>query len=89
MTSKLVMPTVDRWLKALAGQRSSGVTEMEKKPPLSATMAPYFFKASRMAFSCLAQVAGMTKLDFKPQPLAHGRHVGLGRCGGGGVMGGG
>src|SRR5580765_7479979 len=55
-TSKLVMPTDEIWLKAFAGQRSSGVIEMEKKLPLSATIAPYFFSPSKMAFSSLLQV---------------------------------
>ena len=33
------------WVKALDGKRSSGANETEKKPPLSATTAPYFFTA--------------------------------------------
>src|SRR5438094_438326 len=37
MTSKLVMLILVRSLKQFAGQRSSGVTEIEKKFPLSAT----------------------------------------------------
>src|SRR5437870_4313673 len=64
MTSKFVMPMLEMWLKALAGQRSSGVTEIEKKLPLSATIAPYFFNASSIAVSSLAQVEGITKLDL-------------------------
>src|SRR5271170_2927006 len=65
MTSKLVMLMLVRSLKQLAGQRSSGVTEMEKKLPLSATIAPYFCKPSRMAFSSMVQLVGMTKLDLR------------------------
>src|SRR5882724_9838471 len=42
--SKFVMPILRKLSKQPAGQRSSGVTEMEKKLPLSATSAPYFFK---------------------------------------------
>src|SRR4029077_9044399 len=65
MTSKLVMPTEEMWLKALAGHRSSGVTEIEKKFPLSATKAPYFFSPIKMAFSSMLQLEGMTKLDLR------------------------
>src|SRR5271170_6526859 len=64
MTSKLVMLTLVRSLKQLAGQRSSGVTEMEKKFPLSATIAPYFLRPSSNAFSSFVQFDGMTKLDL-------------------------
>src|SRR5579862_4579882 len=63
-TSKFVIPTVEIWLNALAGHRSSGVTEIEKKLPLSATRAPYFLSPRRMAFSSVLQVEGMTKLDL-------------------------
>src|ERR1051326_4557235 len=62
ITSKFVMPMLEMWLKALAGQRLSGVIEMEKKPPLSATNAPYFFKPRSNAFSSAAQLFEMTKL---------------------------
>ena len=65
MTSKFVRPTVLRWSKQPAGQRSSGVTEMEKKFPLSATSAPYFLSALRTAFSCCVQLPGMAKLDLR------------------------
>src|SRR5580692_7397455 len=64
MTSKLVMLMLVKSLKQFSGQRSSGVTEMEKKFPLSATIAPYFLSPSNMAFSSIVQLAGMTKDDF-------------------------
>src|SRR5690348_2640904 len=63
-TSKLVIPTIEMWLKAFAGQRLSGVTEIEKKFPLSATKAPYFFKPRNMAFSSMLQGFEITKLDL-------------------------
>ncbi|MND08010.1 hypothetical protein D3C83_303680 [compost metagenome] len=64
MTSKFVIATLRRLSKHSAGQRLSGVTEMEKKFPLSATMAPYFFSAVRTAFSCFVQFSGIAKDDL-------------------------
>ena len=64
MTSKFVMLMLVKWSKQPAGQRSSGVTEIEKKPPLSATSAPYFFNPSSTAFSSFVQPDGMTKPAF-------------------------
>jgi hypothetical protein len=63
---------VERLLKAVEEKRSSGQTETEKNPPLSATMAPYFFSARNTAFSSVVQPLGMTKLDFsrKRWPMA-------------------
>ena len=52
-------------LKQFAGQRSSGVTEIEKNElPLSATIAPYFFNPSSTAFSSFVQSDGITKAAF-------------------------
>jgi hypothetical protein len=46
ITSKLLTSIEERLLNAFDENRSSGQTEMEKKPPLlSATIAPYFFSA--------------------------------------------
>ena len=39
------MSILDRLLNAVSENRSSGQTEIEKKPPLSATIAPYFLPA--------------------------------------------
>ena len=70
-TSKLEMSQlsapalVPRWSKAVAGQRSSGQIEIEKKLPLSATNAPYFFSPRAIACSAADQLAGTTKDDFK------------------------
>ena len=51
-----------RSLNAFAGQRSSGVMEMEKNELLlSDTIAPYFFKPSASAFSSFVQFAGIAK----------------------------
>src|SRR6185295_4366947 len=61
MTSKLVRLIDWKLLKALAAKRWSGATEMEKKPPLSVTMAPYFFSARATACSALFQFVGMLK----------------------------
>jgi hypothetical protein len=71
MTSKFVMATFRRLLKQFAGQRLSGLTETEKKLPLSATIAPYFFSAFSTTFSCFVQFAGMAKDDLS-RVLTHG-----------------
>src|SRR3989442_8848728 len=65
MTSKFVMPTLVKLSKQPAGQRLSGVTEMEKKFPLSATNAPYLLSAVRTAFSCFVQLSEMAKPDLR------------------------
>src|SRR5260370_41681131 len=65
ITSKLLTSMVERLLNAFAGNRLSGQTEMEKKPPLlSATSPPYFLSARHTAFSSIVQPLGMTKLAF-------------------------
>ena len=63
ITSKFVTEMLLSRLKALAGQRLSGATEMEKNPPLSATIAPYFFNARRTAFSCFVHASGIANED--------------------------
>ena len=61
------------------GQRSSGVTEIPRMLPLSATSAPYFFNASATAFSSFVQFGRDRKRRLQPQPLAHGT-AGLCSC---------
>ena len=65
ITSKFVTETLLRWLKAEPDHRSSGTAEIEKKPPLSATIAPYFINAVKIAFSSFDHVAGIWKFGFK------------------------
>ena len=53
MTSKLLMSIRERLSNALAAKRSSGQTEMEKKLPLSATIAPYFVRSQAYEWTAL------------------------------------
>src|SRR5438045_5560724 len=62
ITSKFVTDSPVIWLKAPAGQRRSGTTEIEKKLLLlSAIKPPYFFSAAAIAFSSFVQLAGTVK----------------------------
>src|SRR5687767_9781439 len=65
ITSKFVMLIEDKWLNSPAAQRLSGTAEMEKKLPLSATRAPYFFKPLSTAFSGVVQLSGIKKLCLR------------------------
>ena len=71
-----------KWSKHLAGQRSSGVTEMENTLPLSATKAPYFFNPRSTAFSSLVQFSGMTKPAFNRKRCPIAGRLGLVLAGG-------
>src|SRR5262245_36953961 len=64
MTSKFVIEMLVRCVNTFAGHRLSGVTEMEKKLPLSATIAPYFFNPRRTAFSGELQSLGILNVAF-------------------------